>query len=384
MADFAKRAVIVTFLAISAAFFLAGPQPPQAQGQMRNSSPLSKWKPASDYSGLRYLGSGVCAQCHPAQAATQPATAMAHALATSGGCQILSTHPELSFRIGPYTYKITRQGNRSVYTVDDGLNAISEDILYCFGQGVAGQTYLFRHDGLFYESRVSFYQEFQNLDVTTEHPRSVPSSLKEALGRPMTFEATRGCFACHSTGAVKADQLELDNLVPGVSCEACHGPGERHVAAVKTKSVKDLQIFNPRKLDAFDQMQDYCGACHQSFDKVMLLPDRGGINNLRFQPYRIFKSRGHLINDRRMSCVACHDPHDKLEQQASFYDSKCLACHVGSSKEVKTKARMASGCPVSDQNCVTCHMPKVEVPDLHFKFTDHWIRIVGTDKTVPR
>jgi hypothetical protein len=125
---------------------------------------------------------------------------MAHALATSADCQILSTRPELAFRNGPYTYKITRQGNRSIYTVTDGVNAISEDILYCFGQGVAGQTYLFQHDGLFYESRVSFYQELQSLDITTQHPRSVPSSLKDALGRPMSLEATRGCFACHSTG----------------------------------------------------------------------------------------------------------------------------------------------------------------------------------------
>ena len=384
MADSRKRTLITSFLIICGVFILAALHLPSTQGQMQKSSPLSKWKPASDFSGLRYLGSNVCAQCHATKVATQSATPMAHALTTSSDCQILTTRPELSFRNGPYTYKIIRQGNRSIYTVNDGVNTISENILYCFGQGVAGQTYLFQHNGLFYESRVSFYQALQGLDITTEHPRSVPASLKEAIGRPMSFEAARGCFACHSTAAVRGDRLELDSLMPGVGCEACHGPGERHVAAVKAKSFKDLQIFNPRKLDAFDQTQEFCGACHQSFDAVMLLPDRGGINNLRFQPYRIFKSRGHLINDRRMSCVACHDPHDKLQQEATYYDSKCLACHVASPKEVKTKARMASACPVSKRQCVTCHMPKVEVPDLHFKFTDHWIRIVEPNNPVPR
>jgi len=384
MADRIKKTSIVSILTICAVITLAGLHLPSTQGQRQESNPLAKWKPANDYSGLRYLGNSVCAQCHATKVATQSLTPMAHALATSADCQILRTRPELTFRNGPYTYKITRQGDRSIYTVNDGVNAISEDILYCFGQGVTGQTYVFQHNGLFYESRISFYQGLQSLDITTQHPRSVPSSLKDALGRPMSLEAARGCFACHSTGAVRGAQLELGSLMPGVRCEACHGPGERHVAAVKAKNFKDLQIFNPKTLDAFDQMQEFCGACHQSFETVMLLPDQGGINNLRFQPYRIFKSRGHFINDRRMSCVACHDPHDKLEHEAAYYDSKCLTCHLASSKEVKTEERRASACPVSKQQCVTCHMPKVEVPDLHFKFTDHWIRIVKPGNPVPK
>ena len=36
----------------------------------------------------------------------------------------------------------------------------------------------------------------------------------------------------------------------------------------------------------------------------------------------------------------------------------------------------AKPCPVRSDGCVTCHMPKVELPDAHFKFTDHRIRIV--------
>jgi uncharacterized membrane protein len=142
MADSRKRTLITSFLIICAVIILAGLHLPSTQGQMQRSSPLSKWKPASDFSGLRYLGSNVCAQCHATKVATQSATPMAHALATSADCQILSTRPELSFRNGQYTYKITRKGNRSIYTVSDGVNTISEDILYCFGQGVAGQTYL--------------------------------------------------------------------------------------------------------------------------------------------------------------------------------------------------------------------------------------------------
>jgi Cytochrome c3 len=382
MANSIKKALSLLFLVISVVICFGGPRLQPVQGQVEGNDPLSKWRPAKDYSGLRYVGSRLCAECH-ANKSSQLATPMAHAIEAPADSQILKTHPQLTFRNGPYTYKITRQGSRSLYTVTDGVATISEPILYCFGQGVGGQTFLFQRNGSFYEGRVSYYQEIQGLDITTLHPRTVPTSLEDALGRPMNAEAARGCFACHSTGAVRGDKLELDRLIPGVTCEACHGPGERHIAAVKAKNFKDLQIFNPGKLDGFDLGQEFCGACHQSFDTVMQMPDRGGINNLRFQPYRILSSRSHFTNDRRMSCVACHNPHEKTRHEAAYYDSKCLACHVSSPSEAKTLTHPAPACPVSRQQCVTCHMPKVEVRDLHFKFTDHWIRIVKPNDPVP-
>src|SRR5206468_12312765 len=191
-----------------------------------------------------------------------------------------------------------------------------------------------------------------------------------------------GCFGCHSTATVKGGQLQLDHLMPGVACEGCHGPGEKHSAAVKARA-RNLQIFNPAKMEADELTQEFCGACHVSFEKALLMPDQGGTNNLRYQPYRIQNSRGHS-GDARISCVACHDPHDKLAADASFYDAKCLACHLATAGEKTTAARSAPACPVSRQQCTTCHMPKLELPGAHDKFTDHWIRIVRPGQPVPR
>jgi hypothetical protein len=116
----------------------------------------------------------------------------------------------------------------------------------------------------------------------------------------------------------------------------------------------------------------------------MLLPGQSGINNIRFQPYRIFNSRGHNTNDARIGCLACHDPHDKLQKETSYYDSKCLACHRSKPTEVKTERRAAAACPVRTSNCTTCHMPKIEPTGMHAHFTDHWIRIVKPNEPPPR
>jgi len=342
---------------------------------------FSKWRPTHELAGVNYVGSAACAQCHAPLTAKRLANPMSRALAPVESCEILKTHTRLNFRNGPYSYQIAREGNRSIYTISDGQGSISEPILYCFGQGKAGQTYVFQHRGVFYESRVSYYQETGALDFTILHSHSVPESLEEGLGRPMTMEAAQGCFACHSTAADSATRLQFNRLTPGVTCEGCHGPGEKHIAAIKSGN-KNLQIFNPAKLDADELSQEVCGACHVGFEKALLMPKQGGMNNLRYQPYRIFNSRGHR-GDARISCVACHDPHDKLSEDASFYDAKCLACHLAARNEVKTELRSAPACPVSKQQCTTCHMPKIELPGGHAKFTDHWIRIVKPGEPVP-
>jgi hypothetical protein len=356
-----------------------------ARSQTRaGSGDLSKWRPARDNSGVGYVGGAVCAECHKKEAASQPSTPMGHASERASDCEILKTNARLTFTNGPYTYRITREGSTSLYTVSDGKREVSVPVLYCFGQGAAAQTYVLRHDGTFYESRVSYYSALGGLDLTINHPRAVPPSLEDALGRRMSEEAARGCFACHTTGARGAGRFEPERLSQGVSCEACHGPGERHVAAARAKNLRDPLIYNPAELDGLDLSQEFCAACHQGFDAVMALEGQGGAANIRFQPYRIFNSRAHLLNDRRMSCTACHDPHGPLERDEAFYDSKCAACHLTTAKEQRTRERSAPACPVASRGCATCHMPKVELPDMHYKFTDHWIRIAKPGAPVPR
>jgi formate-dependent nitrite reductase cytochrome c552 subunit len=38
---------------------------------------------------------------------------------------------------------------------------------------------------------------------------------------------------------------------------------------------------------------------------------------------------------------------------------------------------------VASERCVSCHMPKVELPGAHFKFTDHRIRIARQGEVYP-
>jgi hypothetical protein len=354
-----------------------------AQNRVTTHDPFSKWRPTRELVGAGYAGGQVCLQCHKEKALTKSANSMADAAEVGSNCSSLTTHQNLRFNVGPYVYGFVRNGTGYLYTVTDGQRELSAPILFCFGSGRLGQTYIVEHDGVLYESRISYYREIGNLDFTILHPRSVPPSLEDALGRPLTQEAAQGCFSCHTTGAIHNSQLQINQLVPGVGCEACHGPGDKHVRAMRAHNAGDLQIFEPEKLESDELTQEFCGACHRGFEQVMGLPGQDGINNIRYQPYRIFNSAGHK-GDARISCVACHNPHDRLERDESFYDAKCLACHLTKTDKARTIERSAPPCPVSNTRCVSCHMPKIDLPGAHAVFTDHWIRVAKAGQQVPR
>jgi hypothetical protein len=307
---------------------------------------------------------------------------------TSG---VLRSNPRLTFRSGRYAYEINRRGDESFYTVTDGTDTISEPILYSFGQGKAGQTYIFRRNGALRESRVSFYKELKGLDWTMGYQLSLPTSLDAALGRAISADEARDCFTCHTTAAVSGSQLQLDRLTPGVTCEACHGPGAEHIAAMGVKDFKNKRIFNPGKMESEEMSQEFCGSCHRSAEQVMINKPLNGLVSVRFQPYRIFTSRGHDPDDARLRCTACHNPHENPKEDAPFYDAKCFACHrsgesVKSAEVAQAEAaqgRNAKPCPVSQRLCVSCHMPRLEVPGTHFKFTDHRIRTAREGEPFP-
>ena len=298
-----------------------------AQQQEDAAAAFSRFRPRQEIPGVGFIGSEVCTACHSVKDHSQ--TSMAHALSTTSGSKVLRSHPRMTFRAGPYLYEITSGSQQSMYRVTDGKEEISEPIPYVFGNAKIAQTYVLRHNGKLYEGRVSYYSSIDGLDWTIGDALHPPPSLQEAFGRDITGDESRNCFSCHGTAAVVDNKLTLDRLVPGVGCEACHGPGAQHIAAMGSGKKGGRYIFNPKRLDPDTLTQEFCGACHRSADAVGMMPDLGGgIGNVRFQPYRISLSRNHNSDDAHFACTACHDPHVELNHAASAADSKCTECHA--------------------------------------------------------
>jgi hypothetical protein len=134
----------------------------------------------------------------------------------------------LSYRDGPYLLRIEQKYGKEVYSASDEHETVSAPVLWAFGLGNAGQTYIFERAGTYYESRVSYYNQIEGLDLTTGHPRQPPPTLLEALGRPLSKDEMTKCFGCHTSEDLFNGKLQIDQLRTGVTCENCHGPGSEH------------------------------------------------------------------------------------------------------------------------------------------------------------
>jgi hypothetical protein len=308
-----------------------------------------------------------CGTCHAAEAKPHPATPMSHAAETVAECRVLRSHPLLQRTLGRYSYKIEREGEQSIYTVSDGARKLVVPIKYALGVGAAGQTYIFEKDGQYFESYVSYYAEPDGLDITIGDKPN-PSNLADAAGRPLGVAATAECFSCHATDSVRNDRLVEESFIPGVQCEACHGTTANHVAGI---AKGDASLAAMKKLGGMTAQAsaEFCGRCHRTWEYVATHGPHG-VGNVRFQPYRLTLSKCFDADDRRISCTACHNPHQTVETAAARYDASCQACHAGGKAGAKV-------CKVAGSGCSSCHMPKTELPGGHHQFTDHDIRIVA-------
>jgi hypothetical protein len=302
-------------------------------------------------------------------------------MALSNANPVLLHNPRLTVRKEPYTYTVETRGNQSTYSVSDGTRTISLPIHWNFGAGA--QTWVLEYNGRRYESAVSFYPSIPGLDFTTGDEDLKPQNLEQAIGREISVAETKVCFGCHTSNALSNGKLTLDSMRPGVTCEHCHTGSLGHLS---DSLAGDFDSAPPdlRKLSAED-LSNFCGQCHRSWETVVRNHWRGELT-VRFQPYRLANSRCFDGADPRIICIACHDPHVDVVRDDSSYDGKCLACHSGSAATpsgVPAAASVAKICPTAKANCVSCHMPKVKLPNGHLTFTDHEIRIVKAGEPFP-
>jgi len=229
-------------------------------------------------------------------------------------------------------------------------------------------------------------------------------------------EWNSGCITCHSTGGqprITSDGATADSRVGemGIACEACHGPGEAHVAANHNPLRRywlhlvgggDPTIVNPARLPA-PRAAQVCGQCHalMEFDEHAVFMGDGKkyvagedleatqpllrpiqhtpalAHHLAEDPLFLknyfwadgttrVSSRDYsgMIESKCMSggklwCGSCHEvhgdaPNNQLARGADG-DSACVKCHPAIGAAVEKHTHHAAGSVGS--RCYNCHMP---------------------------
>ena len=224
----------------------------------------------------------------------------------------------------------------------------------------------------------------------------------------------KGCNQCHATGSQPriSGPDEMDTLVAefGISCEACHGPGEEHVKAKTSDLDSEAPMANPRKLTAMKSSQ-VCGQCHGAWlSPKEAIADYQQVGNkfrpgddlfeTRFYPHRkqdvelhakmhaensfwsdgLNRVAGRELNammaslcfahdgsgEKRMSCISCHDMHNSSEVEVETWvddqlgktmssNEACLQCHESYREDLAAHTHHAADSSAS--LCYNCHMP---------------------------
>ena len=266
------------------------------------------------------------------------------------------------------------------------------------GSGVRGQTYLYWQGERLFELPVSYWSDGHRwinspgyVDGTADFSRRVNPA----------------CLECHATyiRALSTDpatnRFDRDSLIPGISCESCHGPGANHVRRemrdrTELKDAHNDEILNPGKFSR-DRQVDLCAECHNGIQREALAPTFSYVPGRPLSEY--FKQlpstgvehpdvHGNQVgllqrskcfrSSPRMSCSTCHDVHTN-GQSTESYSLKCLTCHqwqtCGMSK--------ALGHQIAN-DCINCHMPVEETNVIvsqtagrvvHAKMRNHWIKV---------
>lgn len=230
------------------------------------------------------------------------------------------------------------------------------------------------------------------------------------------------CLRCHSTGGQPHfldPGLKSDTRVGefGISCEACHGPGEEHIRVNQSPWRRywlhltgkgDSTMVHPKNVSA-TIANDLCGQCHSVSAQVPELEEEWRTTGYRYRPGdRLLDTRKvarrpdqeldqfmRFVADQftwedgmirvsgrdyngildsecarggELSCLSCHSMHHArddprsvdtwADDQLSFRmdgDQACLQCHDSFANAIEAHTHHPS--QSSGARCYNCHMP---------------------------
>lgn len=207
------------------------------------------------------------------------------------------------------------------------------------------------------------------------------------------------CADCHSTnihknfdpesGVYKTSFSEIS-----VGCEACHGPGSRHVGFYEAdKKGTPPELYMTRGMDPKELVQK-CARCHSRHTQLTSFFDYEGNYLDHYEPQMItvpsYEPDGQISDEdyvyasfiqskmyaKGIACMDCHDMHS-MELKA-IGNTLCMQCH-----ESKYDSKEHHFHPMGTESaqCVNCHMTGKTYMGNDFR-RDHSFRIPRPDQSM--
>jgi predicted CXXCH cytochrome family protein len=378
-----------------------------------------------------YVGGQVCSRCHAAEAERWKTSHHALAMQKATEATVFGDFAHGQIEHFGVTSTFFRDGDRFMVRSDGSDGALHEyPIDYTFGVYplqqylIAFRAGRYQALGIAWDGRPKEAGGQRWFHLYPD-PKLPAGDRLHWTGRDQTWNYQ--CADCHSTNLRKNYNLSTDTHATtwtdvDVSCEACHGPGSRHVAWTNSAETKTKGVDSSGTMDLANWLKpadhghwvmntetgivrrteklvsaeiDTCAACHSRRKVIAKEPVPGapyldGYLPTLLQPGLYYADGqidgevyeyGSFLQSRMyhsgVTCSDCHDPHSATLRADD--NALCAQCHMPAKFDTAEHHhhRPAS----AGAQCVTCHMPTKTYMVVDVR-RDHSIRVPRPDLSV--
>jgi len=153
------------------------------------------------------------------------------------------------------------------------------------------------------------------------------------------------CVACHRAESenwahtihAAVFRRSAANELAARGCEACHGPGAKHLEDASDRSA--IVAFTHRRGVPVETQNAQCLQCHKGRARIFW--------------------EGSIHQSSRLGCSDCHNPMAKISATGllakSSVSETCFTCHAQQRTEFRKRSRMPLG--EGRLSCADCHNP---------------------------
>ena len=379
----------------------------------------------------QYVGSDACASCHGQETAGWRKSQHHDAMARASAQSVLGNFNNAKFAYAGLTSTFFKRGGEFFVNTEGRDGKLTNyEVKYTFGVSPLQQYLIEFPDGRLQALSIAWDTRPKN----EGGQRWFHLYPNERITHKDELHWTRPaqnwnfmCADCHSTDVRKnydpaTDKFQTRWAEINVGCEACHGPGSRHVAWAKAKSEGRLATEDATKslsarLDerrgitwtqnattgnavrsrprATEREIEVCAQCHARRGQIAESYEAGKPLLDYYRPALLTTPLYHADGQQRdevynwgsflqskmyangVTCSDCHDPHSgKLRAEGN---GLCATCHLTSKYDTATHHHHKSAS--AGTACASCHMPTTNYMVVDPRH-DHSLRVPRPDLSV--
>jgi tetratricopeptide (TPR) repeat protein len=366
-----------------------------------------------------YVENRQCIGCHEEQGRQWQASHHARAMAAPSPESVRGDFNGATFRHQGVTSRFFRRDGKFLVRTDGPDGKLADfEVAYTFGVAPLQQYLVALPGGRLQPLQIAWDSDRKRWFHLLPREKAPPGDVLHWTGRYQT--ANTMCISCHTTGFEKRYDAAGDSFAsrwnePNVACQACHGPGERHVSWARARAEdrpaapdaagERYGLGAALKSATAQQQVEVCAACHSRRSELTAAPPAGRPRLDHYLPALLTEGLYHADGQQldevfvdgsyrqsRMyasgvACTACHNAHSGKPKLAG--NAVCTQCHAKQPNASFPRAAGVFDTPAhhfhkegsAGAQCVACHMPARIYMQIQPR-PDHSLRVPRPDLSV--